>query len=70
VPGTPLIHVKAYTVMGDVKVRSSGVEESVPSWRHRLHGEKQHGEGQRGEGQRGEGQHGEGQHGRNRHGGK
>lgn len=24
VPGTPLIHVKAYTVMGDVKIRSSG----------------------------------------------
>jgi Domain of unknown function (DUF1707)/Cell wall-active antibiotics response 4TMS YvqF len=29
VPGTPLIHVKAYTVMGDVKIRSSGAEEPV-----------------------------------------
>ena len=40
VPGTPLIRVRAYTLMGDVKIRSSGVEESVPSWRRWLHGEK------------------------------
>ena len=40
VPGTPLIHVKACTVMGDVKIRSSGVEESEPGWRRWLHGHK------------------------------
>jgi uncharacterized protein DUF1707/cell wall-active antibiotic response 4TMS protein YvqF len=37
VPGTPLIRVKAYTVMGDVKIRSSGVEEPA---RRGWHGRK------------------------------
>jgi len=40
VPGTPIIHVKAYTVMGDVKIRSSGVAEAEPGWRRWLHGHK------------------------------
>ena len=39
VAGTPLIRVRAYTLMGDVTVRSSGVAESVPGWRRWLLGE-------------------------------
>jgi hypothetical protein len=35
VPGTPLIHVKAYTVMGDVRIRSSGAEEPAKRGWHR-----------------------------------
>jgi uncharacterized protein DUF1707/cell wall-active antibiotic response 4TMS protein YvqF len=35
VSGTPLVHVKAYTVMGDVKIRSSGVEEPARRGWHR-----------------------------------
>jgi hypothetical protein len=38
--GTPLIRVKAYTMMGDVTVRSSGAGESVPGWRRWLLGER------------------------------
>lgn len=33
--GTPLIHVKAYTVLGDVKIRSSGVPEEPKRGWHR-----------------------------------
>ncbi len=39
VAGTPLIRIKAYTMMGDVTVRSDGVAESVPGWRRWLLGE-------------------------------
>lgn len=35
VPGTPLVHVTAYTVMGDVKIRSSGAEEPARRGWHR-----------------------------------
>lgn len=35
-PGTPLIRVQAYTVMGDVKIRSAGVDAAVPGWRRWL----------------------------------
>lgn len=40
VAGTPLVRIRAYTVMGDVTVRSSGVAESVPGWRRWLLGER------------------------------
>lgn len=40
IPGTPLIRVRAYTVMGDVTVRSAGAGETVPGWRRWLLGEK------------------------------
>jgi hypothetical protein len=40
VAGTPLIRVKAYTVMGDVTVRSSSVGKAVPGWRRWLLGEE------------------------------
>lgn len=40
VAGTPLIRVKAYTLMGDVTVRSSSAGRSVPGWRRWLLGEE------------------------------
>ena len=39
-PGTPLIRVKAYTVMGDVTVRSSSAGNATPGWRRWLLGEQ------------------------------
>ena len=33
VPGTPLIRVRAYAVMGDVTVGSAGVATEIKGWR-------------------------------------
>jgi len=38
--GTPLIRIRAYAVMGDVTIRSSGVDEPVPGWRRWLLGQR------------------------------
>ena len=38
--GTPLVRVQAYTMMGDVTIRSAGVDQPVPGWRRWLLGER------------------------------